>query len=109
MKKWLFILLLIMVIIFILFFSGYRFTALSAAKSHNFLPEDADLLEQHDIGSAIIFLFKSDKEEMYHTVLSEKKGFFYHSGVSTYTPFSSDKIQTIGGISFRTKMKQPLC
>ncbi|MCT2534881.1 hypothetical protein NC661_03920 [Aquibacillus koreensis] len=102
-KKWLFILPLIIILFFILFLSGYRFNALSAAKSHEFLPVDAELVEQHDIGSTGIFLFKSDKEKMYHTVVSIKKGFFYHSGVSTFTPFRSDKIQTIGGINYSTK------
>lgn len=90
------------VIIFILSLSGYRFTALSAAKSNVFLPEDAELMEQYDSGSSVIFLFKSDKEKMYHTVLAEKS-FFYYSGLSTYTPYSSDEIQTVGGISYTTK------
>ncbi|ENH96919.1 hypothetical protein J416_08412 [Gracilibacillus halophilus YIM-C55.5] len=103
MKKWIFILPFIIIIIVILFFSGYRFTAFSAAKSHDFLPVDADVVEQHDIGSSVIYLFKSDEEEMYHTVLSEKKCFFYHSDVSTYTPFRSGDIQTIGGIRYTTK------
>jgi len=101
MKRLLFLIPLLIIII--IFISGNRFSALSAAISHDFLPADADLLEQHDVGSFDIFLFKSDQEEMYHTVLSEKKGFFYHSGVSTYTPFRTDKVQTMGSISYTTK------
>jgi hypothetical protein len=102
-KKSLFILPLLFVIVFIFILSGYRITALSAAKSHAFLPVDAELLEQHDTGSSVIFIFKSDKEEKYRTVLAEKKGMFYRSRSSTFTPYRSDSIQTFGGFSFITK------
>jgi hypothetical protein len=50
-------------------------------------------------GSFLIVISKSDKEEIYQTVLSEKAGVFFRSGVSTNIPYSSDKIQTVGGIS----------
>ncbi|QOR67326.1 hypothetical protein IM538_04080 [Cytobacillus suaedae] len=103
MKKWLFIVPLLVVIILIFMISGYRFTALSAAKSHAFLPADAELLEQHDTGSSVIVIFKSDKEEKYRTLLAEKKGMFYICRHSTFTPYRSDSIQTFGGFSFITK------
>lgn len=103
MRKWKLIFSLIIIIIFIFFISGYRFTALSAAKNNDFLSTDADLIEQYDAGSIVILLFKSDKDEKYQTVLSEKLGFVYNSRVSTDIPYSSDTIQTVGGISVTTK------
>jgi hypothetical protein len=103
MKKWLFIIPLLVVMILIFILSGYRFTALSSVKDARFLPTDAELLEQHDTGSSVILIFKSDKEEKYRTVLAEKKGMFYRSRHSTFTPYRSDNIQTFGGISYTTK------
>lgn len=103
MRKWKFVLSLLIVAIFIFLISGYRLTALSAAKSNDFLLKDAELMEQYHTGSSVIFLFKSDKKEIYQTVLSEKSGLFYRSSASTNIPYSSDTIQTVGGISFTTK------
>nr|WP_106779267.1 hypothetical protein [Lysinibacillus timonensis] len=102
MKKWILVVPLLIVITFIIFISGYRFSALSAAKSNAFLSEDAELMEQYNIGSSVIFLFNSDLDQVYQTVLSEKSGLFFRSSLSTYIPYSSDKIQTVGGISFTT-------
>lgn len=99
MKKRIFVIPLLIVIILIFLISGYSFTALSAAKSNVSLSKDAELMEQYDTGSTAIFLFKSDKEEIYQTVLSEKTGVFFRSNASTYLPYSSDEIQTVGGIS----------
>lgn len=93
----------ILFVILLVFFSGYRFTALSAAKSNTFLSKDAKLMEQHEIGSSSIFLFKSDKDQLYRTVLSEKTWVFFRSSVSTYIPYCSDKVQTVGGMSVITK------
>ncbi|MDN4608131.1 hypothetical protein [Sporosarcina highlanderae] len=103
MKKWMGLIPLLIVITLIFIIVGYRFTALSAAKSHTFLSKDAELMEQYDMGSTVLFLFKSDEEKRYRTVLSEKSGLFYRSSSSTYIPYSSDKIQTVGGMSVNTK------
>lgn len=103
MKKWIVVIPLLIVFTLILFISGYRFTALSAAKNNAFLSKDAELMEQYDTGSSVIFLFKSDEEEIYHTLLSEKSGVFFRSSVSTNIPYSSDKIQTVGSISVTTE------
>lgn len=100
MKKWTVVISMLVVIILIFVMSGYRFTALSAAKSNTFLSKDAELMEQYDTGSSVIFLFKSDEQKIYQTVLSERSGLFYRSNASTNTPYSSDKIQTVGGMSF---------
>ncbi|WP_252504015.1 hypothetical protein [Sporosarcina sp. Marseille-Q4943] len=103
MKKRKFVIPVLIVITLIFFISGYRFTALSAAKSNSFLPKDAELVEQYDTGSSVIFLFNIDEEERYQTVLVEKSGVFYRSSVSTDIPYSSDKIQTVGGMSVTTR------
>ncbi len=102
MKRWIFVIQMSMVLICILFINGYRFTALGAAKSNTFLTKDAELIEQYDTGSSVIFLFKNDEEEIYQTVLSEKSGVFFRGSVSTNIPYSSDEIQTNGAISFTT-------
>ncbi|MGM0844949.1 MAG: hypothetical protein ACQEUT_08225 [Bacillota bacterium] len=103
MKKWRLVIPLLIVIVMIFFINGYRFTALSAAKSNSFLADDAELLEKYDSGSSVIFLFKSDEEEIYQTVHSEKSGLFFQSRISTYMPYSEDEIQTVGGISVTTE------
>lgn len=103
MKKWIVVIPVFIVITLIFFLSEYRFTALSAAKNNAFLSKDAELIEHYDTGSSVVFLFKSDEEEMYHTLLSEKSGVFFRSSVSTNIPYSSDKIQTVGSISVTTE------
>ncbi len=103
MKKLMIIFPVLLVIVFIFFISGFRFTAVSSAKNHSFLANDSELIDEYKIGSSVISLFKSDKEKIYRTVLTEKNTFFYQSKVSTYTPYSSDKIQTVGGISIATE------
>jgi len=70
---------LLFVILLLDFLSGYRFTALSAAKSHAFLTKDAELMEQYEIGSTGVFLLKSDVEQEYRTVLTQKSGVFHSS------------------------------
>jgi hypothetical protein len=93
---------ILVVIILILIITGYRFTALSAAKSNSFVSRDFEVIEKYDTGSSVIFLFKSDEKELFLTVLSEKSGLFYRSNLSTYIPYSSDTLQTVGGLSFTT-------
>ncbi|KAB2951510.1 hypothetical protein F9B85_11930 [Heliorestis acidaminivorans] len=102
MKKLMITLPILLVIVFIFFISEFRFTAVSSAKNHSFLENDAELIGEYKVGSSFIFLFKSDKEELYRTVLTEKDGLFYRSNVSTYTPYSSDKIQTAGVLNVST-------
>ncbi|MFC0472276.1 hypothetical protein ACFFHM_17710 [Halalkalibacter kiskunsagensis] len=92
---------LIIMLILVGFF-GYRFTALSAAKSNHFVSNSSVLLEEWDTGSSSLFLFKDDKEETYRIALSEKLGFLYSSRGSTYVPYSDDDIKTLGGMSYRT-------
>ncbi|RIW32007.1 hypothetical protein D3H55_14095 [Bacillus salacetis] len=103
MKKWPFVLPLMIIAVFVFFISGYRFTAFSAAKSNSFLSKDAELVERYDADSSVIFLFKSDQEEMYQTIHTEKSGLLFLSSFSTYIPFSKDKVQTVGGMSVSTE------
>jgi hypothetical protein len=103
MKKLMIVFPILLVIIFIFFISGFRFTAVSSAKNHSFLANDSELIDDYKVGSSVISLFKSDKEKIYHTVLTEKNRFFYRSSVSIFTPYSSDKIQTIGSLSITTE------
>ncbi|NBI28630.1 hypothetical protein [Chengkuizengella marina] len=100
MKKWKFVIPMIVVIILIYFFIGYRLSALGAAKNHTFLSKDAELMEEYDTGSTSIFLFESDDEEMYRTVLVEKLGLLFRSRHSTFINYNSDNLQTVGAISF---------
>jgi hypothetical protein len=103
MKKLILIIPFLFIIIFIVFIGGYRFTALSAAKSHSFLSKDAELMEQYETDSSVISLFRNNEEQIYQTVLSEKSGVFFRGSVSTNIPYSSDKVQTVGGISATTE------
>ncbi|WP_432360670.1 hypothetical protein [Sporosarcina sp. UB5] len=103
MKKRDFVIPLLIAITLIFYISGYRFTALSAAKSNSFLPKNAELMDQYETGSSVIFLFNIAEEERYQTVLSEKSGVLFRSTVSTVIPYSTDKIQTVGGMSITTR------
>jgi len=100
MKK---LILIIPFLFIIVFIGGYRFTALSAAKSHSFLSKDAELMEQYETASSVISLFRNNEEQIYQTVLSEKSGVFFRGSVSTNIPYSSDKVRTVGGISATTE------
>ncbi|MFJ7973658.1 hypothetical protein [Psychrobacillus sp. NPDC096389] len=100
MRKGVKVLPVLIIIIVLFIFNGYRFTALSAAKGNPLLSKDAELVEAYDTGKSTIFLFKNDNEEIFQTVLTEKYGFLFRSSASTIVPFSADMIQTVGGFSF---------
>lgn len=103
MKRWKLAISILIGIILIFFISGYKLTSFSAAKANAFLPKDAELVEEYNTGSSVIFLFKSEEEKLYQTVLSEKSGVLFRSSSSTSIPYSSDELQTVGGISFTTE------
>lgn len=100
MKKWKIPISLLIGILLLFFISGYKFASFSAAKANAFLLKDAEMIEEYKTGSSVIYLFKSEEEKLYQTVLSEKSGLFFRSSSSTSIPYSSDELQTIGGISF---------
>jgi hypothetical protein len=103
LKKWFLIIVVSFVILWMFFISGYRFTPLSAAKNNAFVEKDAEMIAEYKLGSSFIYLFKSEQEKMYRTVLTAKSGVFYKSSLSVYIPFRSDAIQTVGSISFTTE------
>lgn len=100
MRKGIKVLPIVIIITVLFIFSGYRFTALSAAKENPFLSKDAELVEAYDAGNSTKFLFKNDSEEIFQTVLTEKYGLLHRSTVSTNVPFSADEIQTVSSFSF---------
>ena len=99
-NKWKVVITVLILCVLIFIVLGYRFTPSSAAKSNAFVSNDYELIEQYKVGPDVIFLFKSDEKKEYRTVVAYKKNLFYQSNYSTVIPFSSDAIQTIGGISY---------
>ena len=57
-------------------------------------------MEEYDVGKSTIYLFKSNNEEIFQTVLTEKYGLLHRSRVSTSVPINADEIQTVSGFSF---------
>ncbi|AST91896.1 MULTISPECIES: hypothetical protein [Sutcliffiella] len=94
---------LFIVVIIYLFFSGYRITPLSAANAFPLLPKDAELVEEMKISTTPIFVYKSEEENQYVSVTSEKNGVFYRSTQSTFVPIRTDSLQTVGLMNFRNK------
>jgi hypothetical protein len=104
MKIWvLSVFLFVLVIFMILMGNGYRFTPSSAAKSSDGFAKDAELMDEYHLESFDIFLFKSDEEEKYQTVLSEKKGILYKSPATTNIPYTSGNLQTVGYLMYSSK------
>jgi hypothetical protein len=102
MKFWRFVLPLLIIILLMYMVTGFKFTALSAAKSNPHITKDYEVVEKYDAGKSVIYLFKSNDKKQYRTVLSEKSGFLYRSSSTTYIPYSKDSLQTVGGMSYRT-------
>lgn len=99
MKKAL--LLIIVIVSVLLFLSGYRPTALSAAKANFFMTPECKNVEKIQEGHDIFYLFKSDKKEIYQTVLVQKKVFLYKRVYATGISSTNDSLETIGGMSYR--------
>jgi len=93
MKK---ILLLIIVILSVLLFlSGYRLTASSAAKANFFMTPEYKNVEKIQEGNDIFYLFKSDKKEIYQTVLVQKNVLLYKRVYATSIASTNDSLETI--------------
>lgn len=103
MKKLVLVLAFAGVAVFIFLLSHYRFTPESAALSNPALTDDFEYVDQIGIGEAKVLLFKSDVKEEYRMVLAEKSGLLYRSNFSTYTPYTSDPLQLVGGMSITTE------
>jgi hypothetical protein len=101
LKKWMSSLSLIVIVLaIIIIILGYRFTAIGAAISNSSITSDYELVEKQAAGTSVIYLFKSDKENMYRAVLSEKENLLFISRASTYIPFTTDPVRTVGGMSY---------
>lgn len=104
MLKWRFTIPALVVIIFVamyvFMFNGYRFSAQSAARSNTFITKNYHLFASYASGPFGIFLFKSDVNRMYRTVLSERSGPLYRSSVSVYIPYQSGALQTVGDMNY---------
>jgi hypothetical protein len=103
MRRVVLILVSIGIAVFMFLLSNYRFTPESAAQSNSSLTDDFEYVDQTGIGEARVLLFKSDVKEEYRTVLAEKSGLLYRSNYSTYTPYTSDPLQLVGGMSVTTE------
>lgn len=105
MKFWRLTISVLIIILLMFIVTGFRFTALSAAKSNPLITKDFEVVEKYDAGTYVIYLFKSNDKKLYRTVLAEKSGLLYRSSSSTYIPYSNDSLQTVGGMSYRTDKK----
>lgn len=76
--------------------SGYRFSAKNAAKSNPYITKNYQLFASYKTGPFGIFLFKSNVNRMYRTVLSQRHGIFYRSNVSVSIPYQLGALETVG-------------
>lgn len=92
---------IVVIVALVIFFiiTGYRLTPFSAAKGNVEVTNDYQLVDQYKMGSSAVFLFKSDRDKMYRTVLSDTSGVLHRSNASTYIPYNSESLVTIGGMS----------
>ncbi|WP_338653319.1 hypothetical protein [Lysinibacillus sp. Y5S-8] len=74
-----FLLLAIVTLSALLLLGGYRLTALSAVKANFFMTPEYKIVEKIQEENDIFYLFKSDKKEIYQTVLVQKT-YFYIKG-----------------------------
>ncbi|GAA0433594.1 hypothetical protein GCM10008983_07760 [Lentibacillus halophilus] len=98
---------IIAALVFFFFISGYRFTALNAAKANSEVTKDYQLVDQYKMDSSAVFLFKSDSDEMYRTVLSDTSGLLHRSNSSTYIPYRNESLVTVGGMSVSDDDQDP--
>lgn len=102
-----FTLIICLVLMVCLYFSGYRFTPKQAADSHAFLEKGAQVISEVDVGWGYAYIYKVSD---YHlTVLSIKSGFLWRAPVSTHIKDVNDKddsIRTIGWMSFTNNEKE---
>ena len=75
---------------------GYRFSSENAAKSNAFITKNYQLFASYKTGPFGVFLFKSNVNRMYRTVISQRHGIFYRSNVSVFIPFRSGALETVG-------------
>ena len=102
-----YILIVFLIFVLYLYFSGYRFTPRQAANAHSFLESDAQIISDVDVGWGHAYIYKVS--DYYLTVMATKRGFLWRAPGSTHTrdiKDNNDKIKTIGWMSFTNNKHQ---
>lgn len=90
---------IVIILVISIFMSGYRFTPLSAANADDLVTKNHIFIEYYGDGTNKYYLYKSDSDKEFLTVLIEKKWFTYIRKHTVTIPYSEEKIQTIGGMT----------
>ncbi|MBB4826243.1 hypothetical protein HNO89_003502 [Sporosarcina luteola] len=96
-----YIITIIVILSVIYYVSGYRLTPLAAAHSNDKELKSAKLIDVFEDPNGKYYLFQNNKKEEYRTVRVARRLFGYTSNASTWVATSQDKVQTIGGMSFK--------
>ncbi len=102
-----YILIVFLVLLLSLYFTGYRFTPKQAADAHSFLERGSQVISEVDIGWGYTYTYKLP--DSYLTVMATKKGLLWRASVSTYIKdinIKNDKIRTIGWMSYTNSEKK---
>lgn len=102
-----YILIVFLVLLLSLYFTGYRFTPKQAADAHSFLERDSQVISEVDIGWGYTYIYKLP--DSYLTVMATKRGFLWRASVSTYIKdinIKNDKIRTVGWMSYTNSEKE---
>ncbi len=100
MKKLFYFIFVFLLITVILFFSGYRFTARTAAEAHSLLNKGSKLVQIVKSNFGEVYIYKTN--DYYLTIIPEKKGFLWLAPYSISTKDINDKndsVRTIGWAS----------
>lgn len=106
-KKAFYILIVFLVLVLSLYFTGYRFTPKQAANAHSFLEKDAQIISEVDVDWGYTYIYKVP--DSYVTVMAIKKGLLWRSPVSSYIKevnVKNDKIRTIGWMSYTNSERE---
>jgi len=108
MKKLIIIIFVIILILVVLIASGYRLSAISAAKAHSFLDKNSVLVSEVSTNSGNVYIYKVSN--YYLTIKPERNGFLWRAPISVTTKDvndKEDKVRTIGWMS-TTKKNGPV-
>lgn len=98
MKK--ILLLIIFIVSVLLFLSGYRLTALSAAKANFFMTPEYKNVEKIQEGHDIFICLRVIKRNL-SNCFGTKNAFLYKRVYATSISSTNDSLETIGGMSYR--------
>ncbi|MDI6710778.1 MAG: hypothetical protein QME76_08875 [Bacillota bacterium] len=82
----------------LLFLSGYRLSALAAAKAHFTVGPNAKLLQEVDFGGDIVYLL--DTAEGPRTVLCTRRFFLWRAPAAASLKACSSPVKTVGWVSY---------